>query len=181
MVRSLASRINFDRDLRGSAVNTSAPPVAIAMRVLIERATLADEAAAWDVIAEYSDAVDVYVRDEPADVRADLQGLGALWLARCGEDVAGCVVMRPLPRLGPRACEVKRLYVRPTFRGARIAGALMDALESYARCAGYDAAYLDSKDELQTAIRFYERRGYERVPRYNDNPEATVFMRLPLV
>ena len=60
---------------------------------------------------------------------------------------------------------------------ARIAGALMDALESYAREAGYDAVYLDSKDDLATAIRFYRRRGYEPIPRYNDNPEATIFMR----
>jgi GNAT superfamily N-acetyltransferase len=147
------------------------------MAVLIRRATLADERAAWDIIAEYSDAVDVYMRDEPADLRSYLEGPGALWLARADDDVAGCVVMRPLLRFGPRACEVKRLYVRPAYRGARIAGALMDALEAYAWSAGYDAAYLDSKDELQTAIRFYERRGYERIPRYNDNPEATVFMR----
>jgi ribosomal protein S18 acetylase RimI-like enzyme len=151
------------------------------VNVTVRRATPADEADAWAIIAEYSDAVDVYVRDEPADVRAYLEGHGALWLARCGGEVAGCVVMRPLPHFGPRACEVKRLYVRPAYRGARIAGALMDALESHARSSGYDAAYLDSKDELQTAIRFYERRGYQRIERYNDNPEATVFMRRPLV
>jgi ribosomal protein S18 acetylase RimI-like enzyme len=53
----------------------------------------------------------------------------------------------------------------------------MEALESDAREAGYAAVYLDSKDDLQTAIRFYEHRGYERIPRYNDNPQATVFMR----
>lgn len=150
------------------------------MTATVERATLADEADAWDIIAEYSDAVDVYVRDEPADVRSYLEGQGALWLARVDGDVAGCVVMRPLPQVEPNACEVKRLYVRPAYRGARIAGALMDALEAYARSAGFEAAYLDSKDELQTAIRFYERRGYQRIPRYNDNPEATVFMRRSL-
>ncbi len=61
--------------------------------------------------------------------------------------------------------------------GAAIAGALMDALESYARSAGYDAVYLDSKDDLATAIRFYRERRYEEIERYNDNPQATIFMR----
>jgi len=53
----------------------------------------------------------------------------------------------------------------------------MDALEEHARSAGYDAVYLDSKDDLATAIRFYRERGYEEVERYNDNPQATVYMR----
>jgi len=105
---------------------------------------------------------------------------GALWLAQDGDEIVGCVALRPLPEIGPRACEVKRLYVRPAFRGAHVAGALMDALETHARGAGYDAVYLDSKDDLATAIRFYERRGYERIAPYNDNPQATVFMRRPL-
>ena len=147
------------------------------MSLTVERATAADEAAAWAIVAEYNDAVDVLVRDDAAAFRKYLRGPGVLWLARDGSEIAGCVVLRPLPEVSPRAGEVKRLYVRPAHRGAGIAGALMEALESYARKAGYDALYLDSKDDLQTAIRFYEHRGYERIPRYNDNPQATVFMR----
>jgi len=53
----------------------------------------------------------------------------------------------------------------------------MDALEAHARERGYTELFLDTKDDLLAAIRFYERRGYKRVPRYNDNPQATIFMR----
>lgn len=117
------------------------------------------------------------VRDDAAGFQKYLDGPGALWLARDGDSIAGCVALRPLPEIGLRACEVKRLYVRPAYREAHIAGALMDALESYAHEAAYDWVYLDTRADFAAAIRFYERRGYERIPRYNDNPEAAVFMR----
>ena len=51
------------------------------------------------------------------------------------------------------------------------------SVEADARERGFTELYLDTKDDLLEAIRFYERRGYERVPRYNDNPQATIFMR----
>jgi ribosomal protein S18 acetylase RimI-like enzyme len=145
--------------------------------VRVRRATSADEAAAWAIVTEYYDAVDVMHRDDPAEFRAYLEGPGALWLAEENGELAGCVAMRPIPSLADDACEVKRLYVRPEHRGKRIAAALMDALEASAGERGYRAIYLDTKDDLVTAIRFYESRGYERIPRYNDNRQATVFMR----
>jgi ribosomal protein S18 acetylase RimI-like enzyme len=148
--------------------------------VLVRRATPEDEAAAWELVDEYHATFGVVLRDDRAATRRDIAGPGGVWLAGDGDAPAGCVVLRPLPALGPRAGEVKRLYVRPAHRGAGIAGALMDALEAHARAAGYEALYLDSRPDFATAIRFYERRGYEPVARYNENPEATVFMRLRL-
>ena len=143
----------------------------------VRRAGAADERAATAILDEYNATFDIVVRDDPADVRAYLEGPGAFWLAEDGSEAVGCVALRPLSALGSRACEVKRLYVRPSHRGAGIAGALMDALEEEARARGFEAVYLDTKDDLAAAIRFYERRGYERIPRYNDNPQATIFMR----
>jgi ribosomal protein S18 acetylase RimI-like enzyme len=148
--------------------------------VSVRRATLADEDAAWAIVDEYNRAIDVVVRDDAATFRTYLEGPGALWLAEVAGEVVGCVVLRPLDELGAGACEVKRLYVRPAQRGAGIAEALMDALEAFAREAGYIAIYLDTKDDLHAAIRFYDRRGYERIARYNDNPQATIFMRRTL-
>jgi ribosomal protein S18 acetylase RimI-like enzyme len=146
----------------------------------IRRATASDEAAARAIVAEYNDAVGVVVRDDAATLRAYLGGPGALWLAQLGGEIVGCVVMRPLAHLDPQACEVKRLYVRSAQRGLGIAVALMDALEAFAVREGYRAIYLDTFDDLADAVRFYERRGYERVARYNDNPQATIFMRRTL-
>lgn len=145
--------------------------------VSVRKATLADEDAAWAIVEEYNRALDIVVRDDPETFRKYLAGPGALWLAEIDGEVVGCVVLRPLPELGADACEVKRLYVRPSQRGIGLAEALMDELETFAREAGYAAVYLDTKDDLHAAIRFYDRRGYERIPRYNDNPQATIFMR----
>jgi hypothetical protein len=55
-----------------------------------------------------------------------------------------------------------------------------DAVEVSAREIGYDAIYLDSKEGLDDAVRLYRRRGYVEVPRYNDNPDAIIFMRRTL-
>jgi GNAT superfamily N-acetyltransferase len=152
-------------------------------QVRICRATLAEEAAGFRIVAEYNDAVGVQVRDTPEAFRASYfsEG-GGLWLALVGEEIVGCIALRALPRMQPAtdAAEVKRLYVRPTSRGRGIADALLDRLEAYASEHGVRTLYLDSKDDLQAALRFYRRRGYRPCERYNDNPQATVFMRKDL-
>lgn len=143
--------------------------------IAIERAQPADRDAAYAIVDEYMRAIDVVVRDTPADFGKYFAADSGVWLARDGGAVIGCIALRPLPM--PGAAEVKRLYVRPAHRGVRIADRLLDALEAYARTRGYAEIYLDTKDDLLPAIRFYDRRGYERCERYNDNPQATVFMR----
>jgi ribosomal protein S18 acetylase RimI-like enzyme len=67
--------------------------------------------------------------------------------------------------------------VKPSARGRGIAGKLLDALEEYARNQGVEWIYLDSYDDLKAAIALYGKRGYDRCDRYNDNPQATLFMR----
>jgi len=56
----------------------------------------------------------------------------------------------------------------------------MDTLEDTARTAGLRWLYLDSKDNFQSAITMYRRRGYVDCPRYNQNPQATLFLRKDL-
>lgn len=102
-----------------------------------------------------------------------------MWLARDGELVVGVIAMRPLATIAG-ACEIKRLYVDPSHRGNHIADALLDAAEAAAVARGYEVAYLDTMADLHAAIAFYRRRGYEACERYNDNPVASVFMRLRL-
>ncbi len=70
--------------------------------------------------------------------------------------------------------------MRPPFRGAGTAQALLAALEQYAAEQGYKWLYLDSKDDLQAALRFYRRQGYQACARYNTNPQATIFLRRSL-
>jgi|SRR6478609_7302159 len=142
----------------------------------IVRASKADLAEIQSIIGDYYEAVSVMVRDSQEQMESYLQKDSGIWLA-CDEGKAiGCVVLRPLPQR-EKACEVKRLYVKDAYRGQGIAEALMTALENYALSQGYQSVYLDTKDDLKAAIRFYERRGYETCERYNDNPQATIFMR----
>ena len=129
------------------------------------------------ILQEYYEAVHVVQRDKPARVQRILNAHGSgMWLAYLGDEAAGCVMLRRLESI-PRAAECKRLYVRPAARGNRIADKLLDELEAFARDEGIEWIYLDTYDDLRTAIALYERRGYERCARYNDNPQATLFMR----
>lgn len=144
--------------------------------VRIYRAGPNDKDSAWQIVDEYCNAIDVVVRETRADLESYFADDSGLWLAECSHKIVGCVALRPLPQI-ESACEVKRMYVRPEQRGKQIARKLMDELHNYAAQVAYKWCYLDTKDDLQAAIRLYERLGYSHCERYNDNPQATVFMR----
>jgi ribosomal protein S18 acetylase RimI-like enzyme len=148
--------------------------------IFIERATLVQVEEAYRIVQEYYDAVDVVVRDDAGEFAHEYFGPSAgIWLASNGAKTVGCIALRPLPQF-EQSGEVKRLYVKPESRGRGIADSLLKALEEYAVKAGYRALYLDSKDDLLAAIRFYHRHGYEDCERYNENPQATIFMKKEL-
>ena len=133
--------------------------------------------AAWGILQEYYETVNVLVRDKPGAIQKIMDAAASgVWLAYLGNEVVGCVVLRRL-ELIPKSAECKRLYVKPWVRGRGIADKLLDAQEMHACKEGIEWIYLDSYDDLKTAIALYGRRGYERCERYNDNPQATVFMR----
>lgn len=92
---------------------------------------------------------------------------GALILAWQGDALAGCVGLRPLD---DSACEMKRLYVRPTWRGLGLGARLAEASVAAARDAGYSRMYLDSLPSLQTAIGMYYRMGFTETAPYYHNP-----------
>ena len=129
------------------------------------------------LLNEYYDEIDVLLRD---DFDALEQALGesssGMWVAWLGDEAVGCVILRPLAGL-PHAGECKRLYVRPRARKRGIAEALLSEMEQYGRISGLETIYLDSKDDLVSALSLYSKRGYEVCERYNANPQATVFLR----
>jgi len=143
----------------------------------VVRAGAAQLADARHLLHEYFDLIGVVLRDDDAAIRAFLEDASsAMWIAYVDGRAAACVAMRPLPEV-PGAAECKRLYVADQYRRRGLAEALMQALETHALQAGHDAVYLDTKDDLIGAIKLYDRLGYERCGRYNDNPQATIFMR----
>ena len=143
-------------------------------------ATLDSDAQA--ILHEYLNSVGVVQRDSPDALRQIIQDPSAgMWLAYLGDEAVGCVMLRRLSTV-PNACEVKRLYVQPRARGQGLAIALLDVLEQHAAVSGFKWIYLDSKDDLTAAINLYRKRGYKSCKPYNENPQATVFLRkrLPL-
>jgi GNAT superfamily N-acetyltransferase len=129
------------------------------------------------LLQEYYAAVNVVLRDTPEGIQRIVDDPGSgIWLAYLDDKAVGCVVLRRM-ELIPLAGECKRLYVQPAARGLRIADKLLDAQEDFARSQGLRWIYLDSYDDLKAAIALYRRRGYVSCERYNDNPQATVFLR----
>lgn len=150
------------------------------MLIQVERVSLDRAEEAYAIVQEYYEAVDVVVRDDAGKFAYEYFGDGAgIWLATEDEKTLGCIALRPLLQVAG-AGEVKRLYVRPEGRGQGVAERLLRAMEDYALKIGYRTLYLDSKDDLVAAIRFYQRHGYELCERYNENPQATIFMRKDL-
>jgi len=181
-IRDLLSNLNsLERDtlvqslgtIRGLLRGDRHCPVRI-----VRVAELNEEALA--LLHEYYEAVHVVQRDTPQVLRSLLADPDSgWWLAFLEGKAVGCVVLRRLSFI-PGAGECKRLYVRPEARGRGIADGLMDALEEFARSRHMRWIYLDSYDDLKAAIRLYRQRGYVECDRYNDNPQATVFLRKAL-
>lgn len=143
----------------------------------VHRASRLETEAAWKIMEEYYQAASVVARDERREFLQLYFKEGAgLWLATVEANVIGCIALRPLAALANSA-EVKRLYVQPAFRGRGVAAALYRALEEYSASHGYGWLYLDTTNEMTAAQHFYAALGYERCDRYNDNPQATIFMR----
>jgi len=142
---------------------------------IVRLKTVNDDALA--ILREYYEAVHVIQRDKEQAIQKIVDSpASGVWLAYLGEDAVGCVVLRKLASI-PFVSECKRLYVRPSARGNNIAAKLLDAQEAFARSQGIEWIYLDSYDDLKTAIALYEKRGYQRCERYNKNSQATLFMR----
>ena len=158
-----------------------------ARKVEIWRARLEEADAAFCLVREYFEMAGVVLREDPEKFIQEYFGEGrGLWLARVEGGLAGCVGLRRLPtpkEVEPEnveCAEIKRMYVRENFRGRGIAARLLEAVENFARDAGYAWIYLDTAGEMVAAARLYERNGYERCGRYNENPQAAIFMRKSL-
>ncbi len=103
---------------------------------------------------------------------------GRLYLARADGQSAGCIALR---KLDQDTCELKRLYVRPAFRGQGIASALVRRLLVDARAIGYRRMRLDTLPFLREAIALYRKLGFTDIPCYNDSPMAeTIYLQLEL-
>jgi len=104
---------------------------------------------------------------------------GRLLLARCASELAGCVALHPLQE---NVAEMKRLYVRPQYRGKRVGFALVQQLLAEARGAGYGSLRLDTVEpKMKEAVKMYRRLGFREIAPYRANPMVgALYMELTL-
>lgn len=142
--------------------------------------TSADDLAATSgVFREYAISLgfDLCFQDFEGEI-ANLPGdyatpRGTLLLAHVDGAIAGCCALRPLDSSDyVNAAEMKRLYVRPAFRGLGLGRQLAEAILDAARMAGYDSVLLDTLNDMEIARAMYEELGFKEIPPYYHNPLA---------
>ncbi|MFQ5510844.1 MAG: GNAT family N-acetyltransferase [Candidatus Krumholzibacteriia bacterium] len=92
---------------------------------------------------------------------------GCMLLALSGPAAAGCVAVR---RLSDECCEMKRLYVRPEFRGDRIGLQLVARIIDAGRGLGYACMRLDTLPQMEKAISLYECFHFNEIEPYKKDP-----------
>lgn len=104
---------------------------------------------------------------------------GVVLIARDGADAAGAIAYRMVE---PGVAEMKRLYVRPAFRGAGLGRELANELIEDARARGYRTMLLDTLASMSSARALYRDLGFVPVAPYYDNPlPGVTYMALELV
>jgi len=133
-----------------------------------------------ELILEYASSLGVDLSFQ--DLDHELRTLGDFYelvlIAHEGDHAAGCVAMR---RLDDATCEMKRLYIRPDFRGRNLGRTLAERIIDEARHRGYTRMRLDTLPTMTAAIPLYKSLGFVEIPPYRFNPIAgTKFMELRL-
>jgi putative acetyltransferase len=118
---------------------------------------------------------------ELAELPGDYVQPGGRLLLVLDEDgrAAGCAALRDL---GKGVCEMKRLFVRPEFRGQHLGERLVDMILNDARAIGYQCIRLDTlPGKMDRAIAMYRARGFKDIAAYYNNPVVgAAFMELEL-
>ena len=103
---------------------------------------------------------------------------GRLYIAYYNNQIAGCIGMK---KITSDECEMKRLYVRPQYRGLYLGNILVHRIIEDALISGYKYMLLDTLPFLQSAIHMYKKFGFYEIPCYNNSPMASsIYMKLEL-
>jgi ribosomal protein S18 acetylase RimI-like enzyme len=129
------------------------------------------------ILAEYGDSLGVdlsfqHFSEELAGLAAAYSGPGEVFLLATVDDaLAGCCALRAMmDDCEANACEMKRLYVRPAFRGFGLGRALVETLMQRAREAGYSTMFVDTLSDMEAARELYASLGFESTEPYYYNP-----------
>lgn len=167
--------------------STSVTPVPSMVKnfVLLQAVTPAQVAQARELFLEYAQSLGFSLCFQNFD--QELAGLpgdyappgGRLLLAEFEGEPAGCVALH---KLAPDICEMKRLYLRPKFRGKGLGGILVQAIFAEARQIGYRRMRLDTVEPvMKNAVAMYRKLGFREIAPYRANPMAgTLYLELTL-
>jgi ribosomal protein S18 acetylase RimI-like enzyme len=139
-----------------------------------------DAAIVRELILEYAASLGVDL--EFQDFQHEIDTLDTYYelmlVARVDGNVAGCVALR---RIDDQTCEMKRLYVRPAFRGHDFGRTLVNAVIAEACERAYERMRLDTLPTMTSAMALYESLGFRDIAPYRFNPIAgTRFLELAL-
>jgi putative acetyltransferase len=133
---------------------------------------LVREYAAWINVDLCFQEIDAEIDGLPGKYAAACGGV--LLLALSGAQPAGCVALRALE---PGVCEMKRLWVRAAFRGARLGELLARTILQRAADLRYSIIRLDTLAHMTQAQRLYAQLGFRQIPAYYDNPiPGTIYL-----
>ena len=106
----------------------------------------------------FKEYLEIQNYDDELEHLKDKYGMpaGRLYLAYCGGKTAGCIGLK---KLDEDNCEMKRLYVRPEFRGRKIGGLLIQKTIADAKTIGYKHMLLDTLPFLESAVHMYKKWG----------------------
>jgi len=166
---------------------SSVPSVSSVVKdfVFIQAETPTHIAQARELFLEYAQSLGFSLCFQSFDKElAELPGKygppsGRLLLAEYEGELAGCVALR---QLEDHICEMKRLYIRPQFRGKRLGRALADRILAEARQIGYQRMRLDTVEPImKDAVAMYSKLGFREITPYTVNPiEGALYMELLL-
>jgi putative acetyltransferase len=153
--------------------------------VLVQAESPAQVAQARELFLEYAQSLGVNLCFQNFEQElAELPGQyappdGRLFLAEYEGHLAGCVALH---KWEPGACEMKRLYLRPSFRRKGLGRVLAEAIISEARNIGYLNMRLDTIEPImKDAVEMYRKLGFREIAPYRPNPIAgAMYMGLEL-
>ncbi len=104
--------------------------------------------------------------------------LGRLFLALSDNQPIGCVGLRSFSK---GVCEMKRLYVKPEFRGRKAGRLLAQAAIEAGKSIGYKTMRLDTLSSMERANILYQSLGFRQIAPYRHNPiDGAIYMELAL-
>lgn len=126
---------------------------------------------------EFKKYLDIQNYDHEIENLEEKYGMpkGRIYIAYCDGEAAGCIAMR---KIDSENCEMKRLYVKPKFRGKHIGSILVKRIIEDAKGENYNYMLLDTLPFLKSAIYMYRKYGFYEIDSYNDSPmDTSIYMK----